>query len=438
LRSGNTVLISSQRDWASRVVEVTRRGKVVWEMFGERGQGLTSVHPCLDLVRVGFHGPRPAAFDLDTVPWRIVALQSNNPRVRSGSAGWLGNQGAKAEAAVPALVNALGDNDREVLSQASHALWKIGPTAYPEVAKRLKHQAPQVRAAAAGLVASFVGRGDRRARAATPELFALLRDEDATVREEVIACLRETKLGPKVIVPALVGALADKDPGVRVAAARQLEMVGPEARAAVPALLKALKGKDQELAYWCATALGGIGPEDKEVIPALIAVLKDGQNRNLGRAAAYAFAEMGPRAEPAVPSLVDAINTDTKDPRLGNARLDACMLALGKIGKGTEAVDAALIRVLKDKRRHYQIRWRAADALAGLRPVRREAAVALAEILGEEGVHKRLADIAAYALGRMGPAAKDAVPVLMQLAADSKCRYSGRASQLWVSIVTGR
>src|SRR5436305_11154838 len=112
--------------------------------------------------------------------------------------------------------------------------------------------------------------------------------------------------------------------------------------------------------------------KDKEKIDMLIAELRQGNPR-----AAYVLGEMGPKAKEAIPALVEALK---RQPMPGESVADNAALALGKIGP--EAVPA-LVRVLGD------------NAAATAWP------------------H------AATALKVIGPGARDAVPVLTEVAKKS-------------------
>jgi HEAT repeat protein len=120
--------------------------------------------------------------------------------------------------------------------------------------------------------------------------------------------------------------------------------------------------------------------------------------------AVVALAEMG---EPGVPYLVGAI---------GDADFNVRTLAifsLGRLGpKAREAVPA-LVRTLED--RDWLVRRYAAGALGLLEATAAEAAPALARTAVQDA-NAQVRQTATLALGRLGPAAREAVkPVLQQL-----------------------
>src|SRR5262249_57143042 len=102
---------------------------------------------------------------------------------------------------------------------------------------------------------------------------------------------------------------------------------------------------------------------DAKPVEALIKDLESTDD-NARQAAAAALAELGPKAEPAVPALLNALKSKNEFLRLN------ATLALGKVGKGAVAKVADALQDKDDDVRYYAI----------------------------------------WALGLIGPGAKDAVP----------------------------
>jgi HEAT repeat protein len=78
---------------------------------------------------------RPAEAER-VVPALVEALGDDNGYVRHDAAAALGNFGPEAKTAVPALVAALADRERSVRTAAGAALRKIDPAAVPSAARR--------------------------------------------------------------------------------------------------------------------------------------------------------------------------------------------------------------------------------------------------------------------------------------------------------------
>ncbi len=161
----------------------------------------------------------------------------------------LGEIGPGAKAAIPDLIANL--KDKELSFAAGEALRKIGPAALPAVVEALKDKE------------SLQG-----ARSALLEY----------VREDW-----EIGADAKTVVPVLLQLMKDKDGKYRHVAAQLLERLGPEAKEVVPSLIAALS--DRRLRLSAAHALGGIGPEAKAAVPALTGVLKDDEGMMRIRAA---------------------------------------------------------------------------------------------------------------------------------------------------------
>jgi lysophospholipase L1-like esterase len=147
----------------------------------------------------------------DDVPRLVEALRSRDGYVVAFAAWTLGNLGAAAELAVPALAEALSRDDTNAVVAA--ALARIGP-------------------AAAGAVGV---------------LLEALQGADPDRRWRAARTLG--RIGPAAApaVPLLTAALADPNGAVRRHAARALGRIGPAARPAAPALQRATGDRDREV-----------------------------------------------------------------------------------------------------------------------------------------------------------------------------------------------
>jgi hypothetical protein len=167
-------------------------------------------------ARVHGPAPRPAAAapdaDLESL---IEQLQSSHAGRREQAARAIGQRGAAAKEAVPALIGALKEKVRLGNKAIPEALAGIGPGAVPAIVEAMK-------------------------------------SDDPYVRFEATSAIR--LLGPKAkdAVAALVGALDDENRAVQINACMAMAALGAEAREAVPALRRRLGdpviGKHAELA----------------------------------------------------------------------------------------------------------------------------------------------------------------------------------------------
>jgi lysophospholipase L1-like esterase len=199
--------------------------------LGERGPAARAAVPALfaalgDPSEAVRHASAGALFRVgpgpEDVPRLQGALDSADPYVAAFAAWSLGNLGAAAEAAVPALARALSRDDTDAV--VAGALARIGPRA----------------AGAVGVLAHDLGseNADRRWRAARTL----------------------GRIGPPAApaVPRLAEALADPHDAVRRNAARALGRIGPAARPAAAALQRATGDRNEEVRREARQALARI------------------------------------------------------------------------------------------------------------------------------------------------------------------------------------
>jgi HEAT repeat protein len=173
---------------------------------------------------------------------------------------------------VPVLIEALKDEDEEVVFEASASLGLLGP----------------------------------RARSAVPALVDLIR-RASRERQPLEAAGRNPRVGAiqslgridpesPLVIPALLDVLKKRPKGLKkplddaanradddespIAAAKVLGSLGPRARLAVPALIDLLRNRDEEyhdlgLIIEVALALGRIGPDAMAAIPVLREMARD-------------------------------------------------------------------------------------------------------------------------------------------------------------------
>jgi len=410
----------------------------VWVHAGEdaaRNALQTLRHPALDLTQavaqVAAQGAwgvliralpnekvREAVVGLGTpaVPALIQALGDSDRNVRRAAAAALGAIGDPH--AVPALIKALGDRDLYVRRAAAGALGAIGdPQAVPALIQALGDSYSDVRRVAAGALGEL---GDPKA---VPALIKALGDWDPYVRRAAAEALG--KLGDPKAVPALIKALGDSSEDVRRAAAAALVKIGTPA---VPALIKALGDSDRDVRRAVAEALGAIS--DPQAVPALIQALGDSYS-DVRRAAAAALGKLGdPQAVPALSVWVHAGEDAARNAlqTLGRPALDltqavAQVAAQGAwgvliralpnekvreavVGLGTPTVPA-LIQALEDS--DGGVRRAAAEALGKLGDSQAVPALSVCAHAGEESARK--------ALQTLGHPAPDLPQAVAQLAA---------------------
>lgn len=192
----------------------------------------------------------------------VPVVASRDPYVRGFAVWSLGELGAGAGAAVPALVVALREEDA-LPGVAAQALAKIGgaaTAAVPALVEVLGRDDARRRWNAA----IALGRIGPAARAALPALAAALRDGDPRVRAQAALALGRVGVAAGPVLPALTAALRDESDEVRAQAARALGRLGAGATPAVASLNAALRDGDERVRKEARKALARIQMDSGE------------------------------------------------------------------------------------------------------------------------------------------------------------------------------
>jgi RNA polymerase sigma factor (sigma-70 family) len=226
----------------------------------------------------------------EAVPVLLDELKMGGTTRRWFAVGALSHFEKLGKAAVPAVTEAVKDEDAAVRLEALNALGKIDwqATSVGAVAAAVRDVDEGIRHRAIDLLAQW----GPRARAATPQLqAAAIKDDNAFCRQQALEALRAIKPGAKALVPTLAEVIKDKDPSIRTKAIGFLAELGPEAKAAVPALVEAFQkseGDDERLQI--VQGLQGMGPPAKAAVPALTEFLgRDGSRSPLSDAVMQAL-----------------------------------------------------------------------------------------------------------------------------------------------------
>jgi HEAT repeat protein len=324
----------------------------------------------------------------------VERLKHKDPDIRRGAAEVLARIGPPAEGALPALLQAAADVDAGVRARAAEALPALNPAwwtsrhaaeAVPALVRELGSKFPDVWRAASYLLA---------------------------------------QIGPPAL-RRLVNALANGGKEIRQAVlARTIGRIGPAAGCALPTLLKELGSESAPVRQAVAEALGQIGPTAAPAVPALALALGD-WHPGVRQAAARALAALGPAAEPAVPALIQRLPDEAEEVR------QASLEALGRIGPPAVPALAEILQQRDTRRMADRLQERMAikdwleridleayqrEPLKALRNVQWHFSHALDDRV--ETVHHA----AATALGKIGPPAGIAVPVLLESLGDRDSR----------------
>lgn len=228
-----------------------------------------------------------------------------------------------------------------------------------------------------------------------------LDDRHVDVRLAAVDAAEKLSRTLEGVVPLLIAALQDSHGDVCRAARRALVHIGSEG---VPELARALSngspGRRLNVMP-ILDILDRIGPKAQRAIPSLVDMLGHG-NADLRMAAARTLGKIGPAARLAIPHLIGALTNHSEEVRC------TAVDALSAIDVGGTPVVRGLTKALLDA--SWRVRARAAAALgrAGYRA--KDAVPGLIALL-EEGPCDPAAN-AAWALGQIGSHAQAAIPAL--------------------------
>ena len=235
-----------------------------------------------------------------TVPLLVKTLKSQDAQIRKTVARLLGIMPSHAEAAVPALINALSDEHYIVRRTAISTLRKIAvaiPKVHLEILKALMDL-----------------NDDHLDVLDALEVLALAIPE---VQLEIVEKMIEMLNLPYLAIPRDVTTRRYRsDPSnFHVQVAERLQLIGA---AAVPSLLKALDATDANVRHHAAIALAEIGSEHAEVVIPILADALASPYRVTQAKAVYALQTLG--TDPILvnlitPILVNVLET-TEDTKL--------------------------------------------------------------------------------------------------------------------------
>jgi HEAT repeat protein len=351
------------------------------------------------LVRIG--GP--------AVPALLEVLKGPDKDMRVCVAAVLGKIGPAARAAVPALIRTIEhpDTDRQAVvlrSFAIRALGRIGPEARAAIPVLNRHLDEALK--------RLPSEGDHIAfdvaKAAEDRM-----SRDRLHREVRLVALDVATALDRIDAPPVRKLLDSFLHTGDWFMASQLAWFGARAREATPRLRGALSNKRLEVRIFSAVALAHIEPSATESIPVLIEGLNhyddEGLNVRQIQQVLRALARLGPRARPALPTLIGVLKKDCDDPYV--------LMALVQIDpEGRECVPALIGALDHDD---YHVVDVAANCLGLLGPHAKDAVSPLAAVVTRDFENEEFYDgvdppvSAARALRRIGPAATPAIPALI-------------------------
>jgi len=283
--------------------------------------------------------PAVAPEEVERIGLELLASKSKAD-LRAAAVKALGRSGAASAEVVSALVGALADKDYWVARAAVDALGAIGSPAVVAVVAALKHPDKDVRmratwilqrigpgaeAAVPALVEALADGGDwwmkrnalaalgaigPRAGAALPAVIEAM--DDAEERHRAAAAIASGRIAGWTgrAIDIVAESVRSREPMVYREAALTLQELGPSAVVAIPQLLAVLRDPDARWPHFAVQALEAIGPAAVVAVPELIPTLADARHFVRFQAASM-LARLGPAAEAAIPALRDRVAKET-------------------------------------------------------------------------------------------------------------------------------
>jgi HEAT repeat protein len=236
----------------------------------------------------------------------------------------------------------------------------------------------------------------------------------ADVDDQVMICqiLGRSRGNSERAVLVVAELLKSGNQSVVNAAAGALITFGPRAAPAAAQLAGLLKDPNtaQNLRFRLSTLFMNIGPAGKAAVPTLVEVIKDDKSQDWARQQALlSLGQIGPAARDALPAVLEAYKTAKVQDR------GVFLNAIFDIDPFQEAIVPALLAVLKaPETRGTAIRASASTLLGNCAGDPKVIVPALLEALKENPQSFQRREIA-VALGKIGPAAREAIPALKEL-----------------------
>lgn len=342
--------------------------------------------------------------------------------------------GRIGEAALPGLIKAIDDPNDVVKLKAIHALGIVGPNAKPAIKSIEKVlYANKLDISASAAIALL--RLDAQPQEPIKVLSLLLKHPNADVRLQTLLQLELLKKPRPELLMAIGTLLQDPNPDVAMVATVVIRRYGKSAKSVLPKLIVVLDQPNQDLRLKVLITLQSFRPLAKDAIPAVIKCLKD-DDKSIALSAATLLELMGTDAAAAVPALTEILKRD-------NFLSVHALRALAKIGGPAKTAIPAMFQAVRDHAQEQRqghdnkyLTWRryVLDAISDLGPAAKDAVPDLLQMLKEEKGPP--ADVI-HALGSIGPNAKEALPLLEAALKNSKEPRIAAESHAALALITG-
>jgi HEAT repeat protein len=293
-----------------------------------------------------------------------------------------------------------------IRNDAVQAIREIGPSAR-DILPLIQTELKQTNAFQHLAAIIMLGGVTNEVELVIPYLASALHDPDSEVQN--MAAFELGEFGPKAgpAVPDLMAVFQNAAPGDRIRrrVALIVELIGSNAAPAVPQLKAAFDTEtDWRVRAPIAACLCKIDPSQTYALDYLLGMMTNNASSREISFAASRLGEIGPSAKSAIPALLITLETNNS-----THTSDDVLLALNRLG----ASNAQILAALKQKMAldSDDARDDAANQILDLDSTNHEAELVLIDLVKtkSEFAWKEI-----LRLGRMGPAAQEALPVLRE------------------------
>ncbi len=333
----------------------------------------------------------------------IVAKRLGGTRGRSGEA--ILRRAHKA--ALPHIIERLNQPDSAYAHQACFRLLaQLGPDAKPALPTLMDIGRKKVANGSHHRAIWTIGYLREGAKPALPMLRELIR---ANGREQKSAAQAVARMGPHgaAAVPDIIAALETEQPASAYELLKALEAIGPDAAAAVPVLRRLVQSDDNgQVRGFALQTLVPLGPAAVEALPDLLGFV-DSPRLDHCRPAMQAIGAMGPKAADAVPQLTAAL--DRQGFSSGVDRRTYIVQALANIGPAANPSVPSILKITTFDGAGQKLRRSVVEVLPRFAD-QPNVAETLTGLLDDSDFRLRNASI--EALGQMGPKGRPALKAL--------------------------
>ncbi len=332
------------------------------------------------------------------------------------------------DADIPRLLVCFERNDEELRVKAAETLGKMGKIAVEPVREKLKSRSPKVRYWA---VQTFAFMDPAASEGAADDLLLCLQDQDVDVRRKAVYTVGRLGANNAAAFDGLIKALSDKDESVVETALEMLQKVDAPPKSAVPALTKLAKDPNHPTRVAAIKLLGKVGEPALPALRELLAKANAEDRHDLYQA----ILPLGDKAAPLLPELqaylIESRWWDEEE------NLFAIFKNCGPAGaRGL----ASVLKSLYDPKSPFldAANERARTVLKALGPIgpqAKDAVPVLIELLSE---HVTLRPQVLETLGDIGPSAKEAIPAVQALTNDPAVGPAARAALKRMGVMENR